>query len=98
MTPEQYNRWIEIATNTSNEWGKTLQDAIADLPYDQSFMMMLDRDPLEAQQYAKEIVSDFYSDAKEVLMEEEIGIETSADIKKTAKRGQIQSRIEAMLQ
>lgn len=97
LTPEQYNRWIEIATTTSNEWGKTLQDAIADLPYDQSFMMMLDRDPLEAQQYAKEVVSEFYSDAKQVLMDEEIGIETSADIKKTAQRGQIESRIEAML-
>ena len=61
-------------------------------------MALADEDPLSAQKYIKTIVSDFYKDAKEVLMEEEIGLVVGADIKKAGKEKKIESRIEAMLQ
>ena len=98
LTPSQYNRWIELATTTPDSYGKTLEDSIAELPYDDSFMAMAEDDPLAAQKYIKTIVSDFYKDAKEVLMEEEIGLVVGADIKKAGKEKKIESRIEAMLQ
>jgi hypothetical protein len=98
LTPSQYNRWIELATTTPDEYGKTLEDSIAELPYDSSFMALADEDPISAQKYIKTIISDFYKDAKEVLMEEEIGLVVGADIKKAGKEKKIESRIEAMLQ
>jgi hypothetical protein len=97
LTPSQYNRWIELATSEPNEYGKTLEDSIAELPYDNAFMSMAQESPLDAQKYIKQIISDFYKDAKQQLLDEEIGLVVGADIKKAGKEMKIESRIEAML-
>jgi hypothetical protein len=98
LNAKQYNRLIEIATSEILIDNLTLEDAIIDLPQDPIFQSVLEEDSLAAQDFLKQTISEYYEEAKAQLMEEEVGIGTSVEIKKEGKRMGLEKRIEGMLQ
>jgi hypothetical protein len=97
LTPSQRNRWIELATKEVVIERKTLEIAVIDSVSDDKFIKLLNEDPEKAKSFVRGIVSDYYSEAKKRLMEEELPLKDSVDYKKVKKGEEILTRIETML-
>lgn len=97
LTPSQRNRWIELATKEVVIERKTLEIAVIDSVNDDKFIKLLNEDPEKAKSFVRGIVSDYYSEAKKRLMEEELPLKDSVDYKKVKKGEEILTRIETML-
>ena len=69
LSERQRNEIVQIATSQVKMNGKTLEVAIASLPYKSDFQALLKQDTDEAAARVSDIISDYYEVAKNIFME-----------------------------